>query len=126
MFSGVMALTMAIVTGPLAHDVGNIEATGAKGPLRGTMVQPASDAPIILITPGSGPTDRDGNSPLGAYAATYRLLAEGLAAQGTSSVCIDKRGLFGSKAAKRYVNAVTITDYVRDITAWVDAIRADG
>ena len=37
---------------------------------------------MMLIIPGSGPTDRDGNNPLGVKASTYRLLAEGLANRG--------------------------------------------
>ena len=53
----------------------------------------------MLILPGSGPTDRDGNNPMGITAAPYRMLAEALATKGVSSVRIDKRGLFGSKAA---------------------------
>lgn len=76
-----------------------------------------------MIIPGSGPTDRDGNSPLGVKAAPYRLLSEGLAERGIDSVRIDKRGLFASAAAVADANAVTIDDYVRDTRAWVDAIR---
>ncbi|GGK52726.1 alpha/beta hydrolase [Salinarimonas ramus] len=102
----------------------DIEAPGPMGPLRGTMILPAADAPIILMIPGSGPTDRDGNSPLGVHAAPYRLLAEGLAEQGIGSVRIDKRGLFGSRDAVTDANAVTIDDYVRDVDVWVEAIRA--
>ena len=48
----------------------------------------------MVIIPGSGPTDRDGNSPQGLKAASYRLLAEELAAKGVSTVRIDKRGMF--------------------------------
>ncbi|WP_372426147.1 alpha/beta hydrolase [Salinarimonas chemoclinalis] len=76
------------------------------------------------MIPGSGPTDRDGNSPLGVRAAPYRLLAEGLADRGIGSVRIDKRGLFGSRDAVVDANAVTIEDYVHDVDAWVEAIRA--
>ena len=53
-------------------------------------------APVVLIIPGSGPTNRDGNSPLGVKASTYKLLAEGLAARGIATIRIDKRGMFGS------------------------------
>ncbi|MCG8690670.1 MAG: hypothetical protein MI806_05630, partial [Minwuiales bacterium] len=61
----------------------DIEAPGPLGPLRGTMLSPGSpDGPVVLIVPGSGHTDRDGNSPQGLKASTYRLLAEGLAARG--------------------------------------------
>jgi pimeloyl-ACP methyl ester carboxylesterase len=78
----------------------------------------------VLIIPGSGPTDRDGNNPLGVRAASYRLLAEGLAARGIGSVRIDKRGMFGSRTAVADANAVTVADYASDVRAWVKAIRA--
>jgi pimeloyl-ACP methyl ester carboxylesterase len=77
----------------------------------------------VLIIPGSGPTDRDGNNPLGVTAAPYRLLAEALAAKGVSSARIDKRGMFGSKAAVADANKVTIADYAADTHNWVDAIH---
>jgi pimeloyl-ACP methyl ester carboxylesterase len=77
----------------------------------------------VLIIPGSGPTDRDGNNPLGIRAASYRLLAVGLAESGIGSVRIDKRGMFASAAAVPNPNAVTIGDYVADVGSWVGAIR---
>jgi pimeloyl-ACP methyl ester carboxylesterase len=83
----------------------------------------AGTAPVLII-PGSGPTDRDGNSPLGIRAASYRLLAEGLAARGIGSVRIDKRGMFGSAAAAADANAVTVADYAADVRTWVETIRA--
>jgi hypothetical protein len=93
-----------------------LEAPGPLGPLQGTMLAPASGAaPMMLVIPGSGPTDRNGNNPLGVRASTYRLLAEGLAAQGIGTVRIDKRGMFGSRAAVADANAVTIDDYVSDV-----------
>jgi pimeloyl-ACP methyl ester carboxylesterase len=60
---------------------------------------------------------------MGITAAPYRLLAEALAAKGVSSVRIDKRGLFGSKAAVADPNKVTIGDYSTDARSWVAAIR---
>jgi hypothetical protein len=63
-----------------------IEAPGPSGPLKGSWLQAAQPtAPVVLIIPGSGPTDRDGNSPAGIKAAPYRMLAEALAAKGVSS-----------------------------------------
>jgi len=101
-----------------------IEAPGPLGPLKGTMLSPASSkAPVVLIIPGSGPTDRDGNSPLGVKASTYRLLAEGLADQGVASVRIDKRGMFASGAAVTDANDVTLRAYADDVHAWVKAIK---
>ncbi|NIJ34156.1 alpha/beta hydrolase [Sphingomonas oligoaromativorans] len=102
-----------------------VEAPGPQGPLKGTMLAPeAKAAPVVLILPGSGPTDRDGNSRLGIRASTYRLLAEGLAARGIASVRIDKRGLGGSAGAVADGNAVTMEDYATDAKAWVQTIRA--
>ncbi|HEX8534687.1 MAG TPA: alpha/beta fold hydrolase [Allosphingosinicella sp.] len=101
-----------------------IEAPGPAGALRGTISGEAAGAPVVLIIPGSGPTDRDGNNPLGVKAATYRLLAEGLAERGITSVRIDKRGMFASAGATPDANAVTIPDYVADTRSWIKAIQA--
>lgn len=101
-----------------------IEAPGPAGPLAGTVLGPSdTNAPVVLIVPGSGPTDRDGNNPLGVRASSYRLIAEGLAARGIRSVRVDKRGMFGSDRAIPDANAVTIEDYAADIHAWVATIR---
>lgn len=110
-------LTVAPPTAPIGPM--EMEASGPLGPLKGTFVE-ASDprAPTVLILPGSGPADRDGNSPLGVTAAPYRLLAEELAARGISSLRVDKRGLFGSAEAVADANAVTVDDYVEDAHAW--------
>lgn len=104
-------------------------ALGPDGPLAGTLTLPdrqpaiSDNTPVVLIVPGSGPTDRDGNSPRGLSAGTYRLLAEGLAAAGIPAVRIDKRGMFGSSQAIADANDVTIADYADDVLAWTKAIR---
>jgi pimeloyl-ACP methyl ester carboxylesterase len=101
-----------------------IEAPGPAGPLSGSALGPRDkDAPVVLIVPGSGPTDRDGNNPLGVRAAPYRLIAEGLATRGIRSVRIDKRGMFGSSRAVPDANAVVMDDYAADIHTWVATIR---
>jgi pimeloyl-ACP methyl ester carboxylesterase len=100
-----------------------ITAPGPKGPLEGSFVDAGRGSPVVVIIPGSGPTDRDGNNPLGITASQYRLLAEGLADKGVSSVRVDKRGMFGSRSAIRDPNAVTIGDYATDTHNWVDVAR---
>lgn len=100
-----------------------ITAPGPHGVLAGTLVDPGGKAPAVLILPGSGPTDRDGNNPLGVAAAPYRLLAEALGARGIATLRIDKRGMFGSKAAIPDPNAVTIADYAADARTWIDVVR---
>jgi alpha-beta hydrolase superfamily lysophospholipase len=124
-----MNLTLSIVAAAAiaaaAPGSSPVEAPGPLGPLKGTLLMPeGKPRATILIIPGSGPTDRDGNSPMGVSAAPYRLLAEGLAAEGVASVRIDKRGMFGSAAAIADGNAVTVADYARDVHQWAKAIRA--
>lgn len=101
-----------------------ITAPGPDAPLAGTLLDAGKNAPVVVIVPGSGPTDRDGNSPLGITAAPYRLLAEALAERGVSTVRTDKRGMFGSKAAIADANAVTIAAYAGDAHAWAKAAVA--
>jgi pimeloyl-ACP methyl ester carboxylesterase len=101
-----------------------VEAPGPTGFLKGTMLSPASGTGhVVLMIPGSGPTDRDGNNGQSVKASTYRLLAEGLAVRGIATVRIDKRGMFASTAATADPNAVTIADYVVDVRSWTAAIR---
>lgn len=123
-----VALAVAIQTGvPPSAAQADLEAPGPSGPgrpLRGTLVSPAGgDFPVVLIVPGSGPTDRNGNGPNGLQASTYRLLANGLLDHGIASVRIDKRGMFGSASAIPDADNVTLGDYAADVHAWVTTIR---
>lgn len=123
MFVLAAALALSVANPGVATFV-EVEAPGPEGALRGTMLSPAqAGAPMVVILPGSGPTDRDGNSPLGVAAATYRLLAEALAERGIASVRIDKRGLFGSAAAGNPNNAM-VAGYAADTRSWVASMRA--
>ena len=126
LFAGAVVASVAMApawAGPVDTPV---DAAGPAGALRGVMLAPdmaTATAPIALIIPGSGPTDRDGNNPLGVRASTYRLLAEDLAARGVATVRIDKRGMFASAAAGTDPNAVTIPDYAADVHAWTAGLR---
>ncbi len=94
------------------------------GPLEGTLLTPKSKSTtFVLIIPGSGPTDRDGNCPMGVRGSTYRLLAEGLASQGVATLRIDKRGMYDSTGAAKDANAVTIADYGDDVQSWVNVLK---
>jgi pimeloyl-ACP methyl ester carboxylesterase len=113
----------AMVAAAAASVVTPISAPGPQGALAGTLLDAGGKAPLVLMIPGSGPTDRDGNNPAGLTAASFRVLAEALAGQGVSTVRIDKRGMFGSKAAVADANKVTIGDYAADTHSWVKSIR---
>lgn len=128
MIRSVLLAAAALLAAPLQAELAAgepIEAPGPLGPLSGTLLRASEggEGPVALIINGSGPTDRDGNSPLGVAASSYRLLAEALLARGIATVRIDKRGMFASAGAVADPNAVTIPDYVADTAAWVAATR---
>src|SRR5690554_7400138 len=62
-------------------------------------VSEKSKAPVVIIIPGSGPTDRNGNSMM-VQANSYRMLAEELAEHGIASLRYDKLMVGKSKDRK--------------------------
>lgn len=119
----IVAASLAASTAIAAPTQEPLTAQGPAGTLAGTLIRPADGQPVILVIPGSGPTDRDGNNPLGVTAAPYRLLAEALGARGIGTLRIDKRGMFGSAAPGVDPNAVTIERYADDVATWADTAR---
>lgn len=110
-----LLLTLALLAGPVSTE---IALPVEPAPLHGTLLTPENASAVGVILPGSGPTDRDGNSPMGVSASTYRLLAEGLAAQGIATVRIDKRGIGASAAAGPAEADLRFDAYVADARAW--------
>ncbi|MEI9989599.1 MAG: alpha/beta fold hydrolase [Rhizomicrobium sp.] len=85
----------------------------------------APSPPAVLMIAGSGPTDRNGNSPTFGYKAdTQRLLAYGLALQGIASLRTDKRGVGGSAAAMHGEADMRVGNYVDDAKAWAKDLMA--
>lgn len=121
MISPLAMLAAATVAPPIDMTVGE----GA-GQLHGTLLSPADakkGGEAVLILAGSGPTDRDGNSPLGVRAASYRLLAEALSSAGIPALRVDKRGIAASAAAMTSEDALRVQTYADDANSWVGALR---
>jgi alpha-beta hydrolase superfamily lysophospholipase len=119
MFSLLAASAALIAAGPLSSEV----TAGDRGVLEGTLLKPAGKLQAaMIIIPGSGPTDRDGNNPAGIRSAYLRKFAEAMAERGTATVRIDKRGMFGSAGAGN-PNDVTFADYDADVRSWVEKAR---
>jgi hypothetical protein len=106
--------------------------------LYGTLQLPQtrSRVPVVLIISGSGPTDRDGNSPLLRGANnSLKLLAEALAANGIASVRYDKRGigetgksmLLAAKNTKSIPREedLSFENYIDDAVRWGKQLRSD-
>lgn len=107
-----------------------IEEAWSQGGLVGTFAKPAGvvRGPAVLILPGSGPNDRDGNAPaIGLATNLYRLLATGLAEAGIHSLRYDKRGIGASAGLMRREEDLRFGHYVDDAVAAVRDLstRAD-
>ena len=92
--------------------------TGGAMTLEGILALPAGKGPwpAAVIIAGSGPTDRDGNSPAGIATDMYRMLARGLAERGIASLRYDKRGLPSSRGSMNMATT-TMADFASDATA---------
>lgn len=99
---------------------------GPEGPLAGTLVDPGANAPAIVIIPGSGPTDRNGDNKLAGNHGMFRQLAEALAERGIATLRADKRGMFGSSEAIPDANNVRLADYVDDARGWAGLLAERG
>ncbi len=90
----------------------------------GTLVMPAGSGPFpaLVLVAGSGPTDRDWNSPLiSGTNGSGRLLAEGLAADGFASLRYDKRsaGPHAAENLARLSGKVSLQSHLDELTGAV-------
>ncbi len=98
------------------------------GTIEGTIELPARafPVPVVLIIAGSGPTDRNGNSPaLPGSNNSLKYVAAGLAERGIASLRYDKRGIAASAKAAGAEQDLRFTNYIDDAKAWVEKLRAD-
>ena len=113
-----LTLAAALLLSPVSTPV---ELASAPAALHGTLLTPEGQTrAAAVILPGSGPTDRDGNSAqFGVRAGTYRLLAEGLAERGVATIRIDKRGIGQSAAAGGAEADLRFSTNIDDARAWI-------
>lgn len=97
-----------------------VSVSTGRGLLYGTVTSPLRPSNVgVLLWPGSGPVDRDGNLP-GMVNNSYRLLACGLAEHGLTVLRIDKRGIGASTTALSLDESdLRFQDNVDDAMAWL-------
>ena len=99
----------------------DVSVDGGKAPLYGTLLtgEVPRPGPAVLLIAGSGPTDRNGDSAFaGVKPASLRLIAEGLAAKGITSLRYDKRGIGKSAPALTAERDLRFSTYVDDAVAF--------
>lgn len=88
--------------------------SAANTKLYGTLLSKNNQQKIAIIIAGSGPTDRDGNNPLGDDANSYKLLAHSLDSQNIATFRYDKRGVGKSIPSDFDPAEIRFGDYVKD------------
>jgi uncharacterized protein len=81
--------------------------------------------PVVLLLAGSGPTDRDGNSPSGIKTNMYKLLADALGAKGIATLRPDKRGVARNLKTVQKEEDLLFDSYIEDAAGWVSWLRKD-
>jgi uncharacterized protein len=104
-----------------------VELSVSNATLHGTLMVPPKPGPYVvaLIIAGSGPTDRNGNSPmLAGPNNSLKLIAEGLAEAGIASLRYDKRGIGASKGSGSEAD-LRFTTFSDDAVALIRMLRGD-
>ncbi len=94
--------------------------------LRGVLDLPAEKVKqVILLLPGSGPTDRDGNNPQ-MKSNAYLQLSEELQKGGVGVLRIDKRGIGKSTVKNFNERSLRFETFVLDAIEWAKWLRSLG
>ena len=106
----------------------NFSVQGSLGnDIRGTLDTPSgkSPYPLAIIVAGSGPTDRDGNSPLGVSANSYKMLASCLQQAGIATLRYDKSGIGASADPSASESRIRFENMVDDLVAIIRKVKSD-
>ncbi len=96
-----------------------IELISRPSNLFGTLLVPEThNSTVALIIPGSGPTNRNGNSTITGDNNSLKYLAEDLAKNGIASLRIDKRGVGKSLMAMTKEEDLRFDTYINDVIDW--------
>ncbi|MDD2202335.1 MAG: alpha/beta fold hydrolase [Firmicutes bacterium] len=97
--------------------------SGSDVVLAGTLTLPAgaqSPYPAVVLISGSGPQDRDGNTPPVYVANIFRTIAHRLADVGVATLRYDERGVGESTGHHESAN---LHDLIGDVSAMIDYLR---
>ncbi len=89
-----------------------VTSSGTK--IYGTLLSKNNHQKLVIIIAGSGPTDREGNNPIGVEANSYKMIAQSLDSQNIASFRYDKRGVAKSLPADFVESKLLFDDYIKD------------
>ncbi|SFN43202.1 alpha/beta hydrolase [Proteiniclasticum ruminis] len=99
-----------------------------EGTLHGSIMYPADKIieAVVILVPGSGPTDRNGNNPQAQGNNHLRLLAEALAQNGYATLRYDKRGIGESKGLVKKESELTFDLAIEDVVRISEELKSLG
>ena len=91
-----------------------------------TLPQKRKKHSLAIIIPGSGPTDRNGNSlMMQGKNNSLQMLSHELASNGIASIRYDKRGIAASRKSGFSEQDLRIDHYIYDVVFWIRKLKAD-
>ena len=128
-----VALILSITNSFQAQKIANkkdveVEIVLEQGVLCGSLLVPKgkSPKPVVLLIPGSGPTDRNCNSSIGLRSNSFLHLAEELYEEGIATLRIDKRVSGKSvETFKNSLDSIQFYDFMTDAMEWIQFLKKD-
>lgn len=98
-----------------------------EGKLFGSLMEPQEegDGTLVIIIPGSGPTDRNGNNPQAGTSNNLKMVAEALSDHGIYSLRYDKRGIGESKSILKKESEMDFYMSIHDVISWIEKFKDD-
>lgn len=104
----------------------NLSLSDDQGKLFGSLLLADSEnAPLVIIVPGSGPTDRDGNNAIAGKNNSLKMLAQHLYENNISTFRMDKRGVGESQNALLSEENLLFDHYVDDLVDWIHKLKKE-
>jgi pimeloyl-ACP methyl ester carboxylesterase len=122
----ILSLLFAAVSLAAQPQTSSVSSQG--GAISGTLLVPDAKqpVPVVLLIAGSGPTDRDGNSPmLPGRNDSLKMLATDFAMNGIATLRYDKRGIGQSAEAMTKESDLRFETYIDDAVAWCNQLHDD-
>jgi uncharacterized protein len=104
-----------------------IEYPNREGSIFGTLEEPVSRSPVpvVVLIAGSGPTDRDGNNPMGGTNNSLKMLAQQLIARGIAVLRYDKRGVGESAKGSPKEGDLRFETYITDAIEMIRLMQGE-
>ncbi len=98
-----------------------------EGELSGRLMSPRENGKsyLVIIVPGSGPTDRNGNNPQAGQNNNLLMIAEALSDAGHYSLRYDKRGIGESQNLIKKESDMDFHDSINDVLLWMSKFKDD-